>query len=140
MPLPFYIKQIITKKDPRITSLKLNNLGLDDSDAEEIYNLISVNNYIKCVDLSYNNLSADSMTFFAKLSNITKLDISQNNIGDNGVFNYSKNYNKLDSKLKEINLQHNGLTQKCIDSLKELIDCDILIDLSDKPNILKELK
>lgn len=125
--LPTYLKNLIQKNDPDITKIDLNNLGLNDTHAIELYNLLSKNNYITYLDLSYNNLSVQTCELLAKMSNIKILNLSQNNIGNEGLIKFSDNYNT--TNLKKLILYNNDITIQCMDSLKKLCHQGIKINI-----------
>lgn len=132
MPIPDYIKNIIIKNDPSVKKISLSNLGIDDADTEELFDLLSKNQYINSINLSYNNICTTLPKSLTQLQNLEELDLSQNNLGDEGVICFSDNYTSFN--LKKLNLRENGITDKSINAINKLILNGVDIDINDQPS------
>lgn len=96
-------KELIDRKSltiKRINEIE-NDLELNDKICEIIYNEI---NKVKELGLNFVNLFSIKMSnnelkyftfFFDKISNITKINIYDNNIGDDGIIEFSKKLIKI---------------------------------------------
>lgn len=114
MPIPFFIKTIIKKKDPSYNVLNLSN-SMYDEDIEELVNLVNENPYIETICLR--NISLKKGVIHLKMlpSTVTKLDLSSNNIDDESL----KLFYPFISNVKELNLGWNNLTRLSVPSFFE---------------------
>jgi hypothetical protein len=120
MPLRDSLKKWVKQNLSTNTHLDLSGCGLGNNDLIELQEVLAENIFITSLDLSDNNIGFEGMkSLVPLLSRLIKLDISNNSVGDKGVDCLLANPH---SQLQYLNLSnHNCLTDKSARLLLEVL-------------------
>ena len=120
------------KNNTTLLELNISHNNITNKAIKNITEFIQVNTTLKKLDLSYNILSDDGATLISsclKCNNLLELNISHNNITNKAIKNITE-FIQVNTTLKKLDLSYNILSDDGATLISSCLKCNNLLELN----------